>query len=261
MAIKYVGAKRLQGLKSDRVSDSLGSSADGTNTGVTLLGTTGTDSGTANADGTGSGITYGQTGKVGNAISFDGSNDYIYFPDTPDTNFTFGAGCTVSWNMWYKASSTGQSARLWSQARGSGGGSNERGVTFGIVSGTGFNLFASTSNSDYYLNGTDANVIPNDTNWHMLTVTFDEDGGSNNLKIYIDGSSVATRSGTTSGSASNPAYYPNIGRMVSATEYFAGLIDEYSVWSRVLTTSEITALYNSGNGAATTTAVTNHTGI
>ena len=228
---------------------------------MTLLGTTGTDSGTANADGTGSGITYGQTGKVGNAISFDGSNDYIYFPDTPDTNFTFGAGCTVSWNMWYKASSTGQSARLWSQARGSGGGSNERGVTFGIVSGTGFNLFASTSNSDYYLNGTDANVIPNDTNWHMLTVTFDEDGGSNNLKIYIDGSSVATRSGTTSGSASNPAYYPNIGRMVSATEYFAGLIDEYSVWSRVLTTSEITALYNSGNGAATTTAVTNHTGI
>ena len=266
MAIKYVGAKRIQGTNAERIglsqnNDTLGSSADGTNTGVTLIGTAGTDSGTANANGTGSGITYGQTGKVGNAISFDGSNDYIYFPDTPDTNFTFGAGCTVSWNMWYKASSTGQSARLWSQARGSGGGSNERGVTFGIVSGTGFNLFASTSNSDYYLNGTDANVIPNDTNWHMLTVTFDEDGGSNNLKIYIDGSSVATRSGTTSGSASNPAYYPNIGRMVSATEYFAGLIDEYSIWSRVLTTSEITALYNSGNGAVTTTAVTNHTGI
>ena len=36
MAIKYVGAKRLQGLKQDRVSDSLGSSGDGTNTGVTL---------------------------------------------------------------------------------------------------------------------------------------------------------------------------------------------------------------------------------
>ena len=35
MAIKTVGVKRLQGLKLDRVSDSLGSSADGTNTNVT----------------------------------------------------------------------------------------------------------------------------------------------------------------------------------------------------------------------------------
>ena len=37
MAIKYLGAKRLQGVKTDRISDSLGSSANGTNTGVTLI--------------------------------------------------------------------------------------------------------------------------------------------------------------------------------------------------------------------------------
>ena len=37
MAITHLGAKRLQGAKSDRKSDSLGSSADGTNTGITLL--------------------------------------------------------------------------------------------------------------------------------------------------------------------------------------------------------------------------------
>jgi len=37
MAIVHLGAKRLQGTKFDRVNDSLGSSADGTNTGITLL--------------------------------------------------------------------------------------------------------------------------------------------------------------------------------------------------------------------------------
>jgi hypothetical protein len=187
---------------------------------------------------------------AGKALGFNGSSSYVYMNDTPDTNFTFGAGCTVSWNMWYKPSSTGQTYRLWAQNRGSGSSADQRGVSFGVNSGTGFNLFAATS-GDYYLNGTDANVIPNDTNWHMLTVTYDEDGGSNNLKIYIDGSSVATRTGTTSGSASSPAYYPNIGRFVSGVEYFAGLITEYSVWSRVLTTSEITELYNSGDGKFT----------
>ena len=36
MAIVHLGAKRLQGIKADRVSDSLGSSAGGTNNGVTL---------------------------------------------------------------------------------------------------------------------------------------------------------------------------------------------------------------------------------
>jgi len=37
MAIEYLGAKRLQGTKVDRKSDSLGSDADGTNSGITLL--------------------------------------------------------------------------------------------------------------------------------------------------------------------------------------------------------------------------------
>ncbi len=38
MAITHLGAKRLQGTKVDRVVDSLGSSADGTNSGITLTG-------------------------------------------------------------------------------------------------------------------------------------------------------------------------------------------------------------------------------
>jgi hypothetical protein len=36
MAIVHLGAKRLQGTKIDRVVDSLGSSAEGTNSGITL---------------------------------------------------------------------------------------------------------------------------------------------------------------------------------------------------------------------------------
>ena len=37
MAIVYLGAKRLQGTKLDRVSESLGADADGTNSGITLI--------------------------------------------------------------------------------------------------------------------------------------------------------------------------------------------------------------------------------
>ena len=37
MTIENLGVKLYSGTKSDRKSDSLGSSADGTNTGITLL--------------------------------------------------------------------------------------------------------------------------------------------------------------------------------------------------------------------------------
>ena len=54
MAITYLGAKRIQGTKADRVSDSLGSDVDGTNTGVSLI-------------------------PIKDYAVFDGSNDYITF--------------------------------------------------------------------------------------------------------------------------------------------------------------------------------------
>ena len=38
MAITHFGNKMLRGTKVDRVSDSLGSSGDGTNRGITVLG-------------------------------------------------------------------------------------------------------------------------------------------------------------------------------------------------------------------------------
>ena len=59
MAIVHLGAKRLQGTKVDRVSDSLGSSADGTNAGITLI-----QSATGGTDLTSSSQSYTQVGTT-----------------------------------------------------------------------------------------------------------------------------------------------------------------------------------------------------
>ena len=59
MAITHLGAKRLQGTKVDRVVDSLGSSADGTNSGITLI-----QSATGGTDLTSSSQTYTQVGTT-----------------------------------------------------------------------------------------------------------------------------------------------------------------------------------------------------
>ena len=64
MVIKYHDSHRISGVKADRTNDSLGSSADGTNNGVTLD-TTNKKLGTS-------------------CYSFDGTNDYVDISDKFD---------------------------------------------------------------------------------------------------------------------------------------------------------------------------------
>lgn len=206
-----------------------------------------------NANGTGNGtLTYSQTGKISNAVLFDGSSGYFVLGTTAGQwNFTFGAGCTFSINLWYKQTNTasGTVLRFFSQNSGSGGGDAEKGISFGLNNGTGVSFFAATSSSDYYLLGTIGSVATDDTDWHMLTITYDEDGGSDNFKTYFDGTAKGTFTGSTATAASNPSNSAKMGRNASsAIEYWDGLLDEYSIWSRVLSPDEITALYNGGAG-------------
>ena len=80
MAITYLGAKRVQGTKVDRKVDSLGSDADGTNNGITLL-----NSATGGTDLTSSSQTWT---KVGTSIVK--TNDTITATSATDT----GSGST-----------------------------------------------------------------------------------------------------------------------------------------------------------------------
>ena len=74
MAITHLGAKRLQGTKVDRVVDSLGSSADGTNSGITLI-----QSATGGTDLTSSSQTWTKVGteivKTNNTITATNAGD------------------------------------------------------------------------------------------------------------------------------------------------------------------------------------------
>lgn len=84
--------------------------------------------------------------------------------------------------------------------------------------------------------------------WNMLTYTWD----GANQKLYKNGNSspVLTQASTIAGT--NTSNGGTDGFKVFAqqdnTAYLSGLIDEVGVWSRVLSTSEISSLYNTGTG-------------
>ena len=68
------------------------------------------------------------------------------------------------------------------------------------------------------------------------------------VRLYIDGSQTDTDAiGNTWGDASAPAFFV-IGRNnIQSNAYFNGHMNDIAIFSDVLTSSEVTAIYNSGS--------------
>jgi len=82
-----------------------------------------------------------------------------------------------------------------------------------------------------------------DGSYHHAVMSYDD---GNSLDLYIDGSSVA---GTTSidGSGLDGSLAPDIGRTPNENNYFDGLLDDLRIYSKPLSSSEVSNLYNTGD--------------
>jgi Concanavalin A-like lectin/glucanases superfamily/Calcineurin-like phosphoesterase len=99
--------------------------------------------------------------------------------------------------------------------------------------------FETSSGSDRFITSTNSY---NDGQWHHGVVTFD----GSILRLYIDGVQIITSS--TSSTPETVGNHPlKIGaNSRTADDIFTGSLDEVGVWSRALTTTEITNLMNNG---------------
>lgn len=201
-----------------------------------------------------SGITR-QAGKINNGWLFDWTT-YITLPQSVTFNTT-----TATWNIWVKnATTTGnvyadqwwlKSACLfdhWDWTTGSWIYAWLK-FWFGTDWVNKFRAGISISNGVPYGNLT-SNYVDwwtSDTNRHMLTFTLT--GTTTN--IYFDGNAtpISTKTNhSTVSYASNPNIYVwcNYEEYTSVrNQYFSGMLDEFGIWSRVLSTTEISDLYNS----------------
>ncbi len=214
MAITYLGAKRLQGLKTDRKSDSLGSSGIGTNTGVTI-------------------------NNVKDYAVFDGSNDYITFATKFDNMQQAG-----SFSVWIKPANIGStgndiifdnsdvsSANNGFSIRHSDPSGSKTVVLYGI--------WGSTDGSIT----TDA--IWTGDEWQHLCTTYD----GTTAKIYRNGTLV--KSGALTANSSAGSYNARIGWGADGNDHkFEGGMYQALIYNDALTQSEVTTLYNSGTPVA-----------
>ena len=77
----------------------------------------------------------------------------------------------------------------------------------------------------------------NDGEWYHVAATYDEYGGENNLKVYVNGNleGQSTKSGQFSGATGNFA----IGSRSGGGEYINGNLDMVRIWKTALTQDQI----------------------
>jgi hypothetical protein len=172
------------------------------------------------------------------SLELDGSAEYMTIPST-----NFGDGSTnVSYSLWLNPDMPGGSSNygyLLSGASASDGGlaMNEGGTGAGGVNGT-----------FYYYNGAAVSVLTSTAltagNWAHLVFIFD--ASANEVYAYINGSLDKTTSVTSPFKTT----FTTLFRYTPATaHYYDGQVGDICIYNYAITSSQVTALYNSGIAA------------
>jgi hypothetical protein len=177
-------------------------------------------------NGTLSNATWSSAGRVGNALSFNGSNARVSVPDS--VSLDLASGMTLA--AWVNPSALGSARAAVYKVRGGG---------------FAYALFGSNANSrpsvSLRVSGTNVSLagpaaLPLNT-WSHVAATYD--GAT--LRLFVNGQQVNSR--TLSGSIVVTNGALNIGS-ASNSQYFQGLIDEVRVFNQARTQTQIQADMN-----------------
>ncbi|MBP7708471.1 hypothetical protein KA107_02205, partial [Candidatus Pacearchaeota archaeon] len=179
-------------------------------------------------DGTENGGVIYASGKVGQAGSFDGNDDSISLGNNALFNPITGENFTLS--AWIYPLSSSSTVIL---------SHGDNSYNFYLESGTHIQ-FAKAMVDNTRQNSSTTPVAL--SQWHQVIITNTVGG---NVSFYIDGAFVSSADFLYDYSYNNAL---SIGSTITEGMYFEGLIDEVAIWNRSLNSTEISTLYNSGNG-------------
>jgi hypothetical protein len=194
----------------------------------------GDSSGNSNT-GTITGATW-TNGKLGKALSFNGSSDFISIPDNPSLHSTEG---TVS--VWFKGT-TDSDVGIFGVQNAAGSyfwdlELNSDGCIVAIFTnqGSGYSILCHTN--------TNRNILF-DGNWHNIVVTVDTDH-----HLYIDGISLPLTGSNNYFTSPAQNIYWTIGAETDGTTpyiFTKGSLDDVRIYNRALSPAEVLKLYNEG---------------
>jgi hypothetical protein len=177
--------------------------------------------------GTVTGATWTTAGRFGNALSFDGTNDWVTVADAADLDLTTG----MTLEAWvYPTALSGWRTVVLKETTG--------GLAYALYAHDNAPRPATTVNTG----GADLSAIggaalPLNT-WTHLAATYN----GTTLRLYVNGAEVGSLA--VSGSLLASASPLRFGGNAVWGEYFAGRIDEVRIYNRALSATEIGADMN-----------------
>lgn len=181
--------------------------------------------------------TYTASGKVGKAADLpDTSTDYF---GGSATNITFDGTEDRTFAFWVKRNSGTSRDRImgiWSTPSG------DKNFLFTFWDSGELNISSGSGSTTL---GTDQSTTDiSDGSWHFCVVTY-YGTSDDKFRYYLDGSTTAEMTTVARNVGTSTAEW-RIGQVDALPP--DAYIDSVGVWDRVISSSEITELYNSGNG-------------
>ena len=189
--------------------------------------------------------TGGALGYIGAGGIFNGSSSEINLPQILPPNSTSSS----SFSCWFNTSDNSGTRQTIVNAYNLGG-----------TSQAGWTLFKDAGNvlylRSYYLDGSNitstyGTINVSDGNWHHVAVIFDI--SANTLNVYLDNNSTPeiTITGLTVSSVYIFESNGSIGYQTNSARHFNGKIDQVRIFSKALSSSEVTTLSDETSASAT----------
>jgi len=186
------------------------------------------------------------SGKVGDALAFDGVDDYIEISDDPDFDVT-----TITVAAWIYAKDGEDIPRgILSKDNLVASSEREMDMLFreDIANKIDFGFFNSSAEYNYLRS--DSSLIFN--KWHHVAATYN----GSTINIYLNGVLDNTKNIVTDINLKSHPWRIGVQGYV-LTRVFNGTIDDVTIWNRRLNSTEILRLYNLG--ASSVSSATNFT--
>jgi hypothetical protein len=178
------------------------------------------------------------------SLTLSGTN---YRDITSSTNLQLGTKFSVA--AWFKTTNDFTGNAFIVNKGGQGSETAGKNMNYGIWMTSAEKIqagFETSTGTDYIASSPG---VYNDGKWHYAVATYD---GSSTVRLYIDGSSVATK--TTSGALPDKTGTQPLrvgANSLSVNGFFVGNVDEVRVWNRAVSATEVSSQYNSGTFGTT----------
>ena len=192
------------------------------------------------------GVTYGASGKLNTALSFDGVDDYIDVPD--DDALSFGDGISdnpFSICSWMNMNDATNFVPLSKDTLGA------REYTLRFLNDKIYFYLLDDSSSAYMGRYYDTAMTSYEGTWIHVCTTYDGSSSNSGIKIYMDGTQVDNANYNGGGSyvaMENTVSSLEIGAQGNYISSSDGTIDEVAIWNRSLSSSEISEIYQRQKG-------------